>query len=37
MVNTMRTAWEGPLLIAPDLTVINVTPRQIVTRMALIE
>jgi ribonuclease Z len=30
----MRSTYDGPILIAQDLTVINVTPEQIVTRMA---
>jgi ribonuclease Z len=37
MVNAVRTVWDGPLLISQDLTVINITPQQIVTRMALVE
>jgi len=30
----MSQTWDGPFLLSQDLTVINVTPEQIVTRMA---
>ncbi len=29
----IRTAYDGPLVIAQDFTVVNITPEQIVTRM----
>jgi ribonuclease Z len=33
----VRTAYDGPFLMAQDFTVINVTPQQIVTRMTHFE
>jgi len=37
ILNAVRTTYDGPLLISQDLTVINVTPTQIVSRMAKVE
>jgi ribonuclease Z len=34
ILDGIRTGYDGPVLIAQDFTVINVTPEQIVTRMA---
>jgi len=37
ILDGIRTGYDGPVLIAQDFTVINVTPQQIVTRMAAFE
>ena len=37
ILDGIRTGYDGPVLIAQDFTVINVTPQQIVTRMAKFE
>lgn len=34
LFDLLNETWEGPFVLAQDLTVINVTPDQIVTRMA---
>ena len=33
----VRTRYDGPVLISQDFTVVNITPEQIVTRMAKFE
>ena len=37
ILDGIRTGYDGPVVIAQDFTVINVTPEQIVTRMAAFE
>ena len=37
ILDGVRTGYDGPVVIAQDFTVINVTPEQIVTRMAAFE
>jgi len=37
ILDGIRTGYDGPVLITQDFTVINVTPQQIVTRMAAFE
>jgi len=37
ILDGIRTGYDGPVVIAQDFTVINVTPQQIVTRMAAFE
>lgn len=37
ILDCIRTGYDGPVLMAKDVTVINVTPEQIVTRMAKLE
>jgi ribonuclease Z len=37
ILDGIRTGYDGPALIAQDFTVINVTPSQIVSRMAAFE
>jgi len=37
ILDGIRTGYDGPVLIAQDFTIINVTPEQIVTRMAAFE
>ncbi len=37
ILDGIRTGYDGPVVIAEDFTVINVTPQQIVTRMAAFE
>jgi ribonuclease Z len=37
ILDGIRTGYDGPVVIAQDFTVINVTPEQIVTRMAKFE
>ena len=37
ILDGIRTGYDGPVLIAQDFTVINVTPAQIVTRMTAFE
>jgi ribonuclease Z len=34
IVDGVRTGYEGPFTLAQDFTVVNITPEQIVTRMA---
>jgi ribonuclease Z len=34
ILDSIRTGYDGPVVIAQDFTVINITPEQIVTRMA---
>ena len=37
ILDGIRTGYEGPVVIAQDFTIINVTPERIVTRMAVFE
>jgi ribonuclease Z len=37
ILDGVRTGYDGPVVIAQDFTIINVTPQQIVTRMAAFE
>jgi hypothetical protein len=34
ILDGIRTGYDGPVVIAQDFTVVNITPEQIVTRMA---
>ena len=37
LFDVLRAGYEGPFVVAQDFTIINVTPEQIVTRMAKFE
>jgi ribonuclease Z len=37
LYDTLRAGYQGPFVVAQDFTIINVTPEQIVTRMAAFE
>jgi ribonuclease Z len=37
ILDGIRTGYDGPVVVAQDFTVVNVTPEQIVTRMAEID
>ena len=37
ILDGIRSAYEGPVVVAQDFTIVNVTPEQIVTRMAKYE
>jgi hypothetical protein len=37
ILDAIRTRYDGPVLISQDFTVVNITPDQIVTRMAKFE
>lgn len=37
IIDGIRSEYEGPVVVAQDFTIVNVTPEQIVTRMAMYE